>query len=56
MAIYTVDYSCTAIVEAESEEEAQEKALFRDWKVNMIDYYGMKVTLQRIDPTKKEES
>ena len=50
--IYTVDYSCTAIVEAESEKEAQEKALLKDWKVNMIDYYGMKVTLQRTEVKK----
>lgn len=50
MAVYTVDYSCTAIVEAESEQEAKEKALLKEWKANMVDYYGMKATLQKTEP------
>ena len=44
--VYTVDFSCTAIVEADSEEEAKVKTLTKDWRVNMVDYYGMKATLQ----------
>ena len=45
--IYTVDYSGTAIIEAASEEEAKNKFLLKEWKVNMLDYYGLKITLKK---------
>ena len=45
--IYTVDHSGTAIIEAASEEEAKEKFLLKEWKVDLLDYYGLKITLQK---------
>jgi len=48
--IYTVDYSGTAIVEADSKADAEYKFLCKEVKANMLDYYGLKITLQKSEP------
>ena len=50
MAIYKVDYSGTSFVSAENEEKAREKFLAREVIVDMVDCYGLKITLQKGEP------